>query len=73
MKLAVIGNGRMGRRIGAAWGKEGMFEVAGDVGQGDGLCVRTKDEQGECTILIDGGSSSKKSVGQNIEIPFRNV
>ena len=41
-----------------------------DVGQGDGLCVRTKDEQGECTILIDGGSSSKKSVGQNIEIPF---
>ena len=41
-----------------------------DVGQGDGLCVRTKDEQGECTILIDGGSSSKKSVGSNIEIPF---
>ena len=41
-----------------------------DVGQGDGLCIRTKDEYGECTILIDGGSSSKKNVGENIEIPF---
>ena len=41
-----------------------------DVGQGDGLCIRTKDESGECTILIDGGSSSKKSIGKNIEIPF---
>ena len=41
-----------------------------DVGQGDGLCIRTKDENGECTILVDGGSSSKKSVGENIEIPF---
>ena len=41
-----------------------------DVGQGDGLCIRTKDESGECTILVDGGSSSKKSIGKNIEIPF---
>ena len=41
-----------------------------DVGQGDGLCIRQKDENGECTILIDGGSSSKKGVGKNIEIPF---
>ena len=41
-----------------------------DVGQGDGICIRTKDESGECTILVDGGSSSKKSVGKNIEIPF---
>ena len=41
-----------------------------DVGQGDGICVRTRDEKGKCTVLIDGGSSSKNSVGENIEIPF---
>ena len=41
-----------------------------DVGQGDGICIRTNDERGNCTILIDGGSSSRKSIGKNIEIPF---
>ena len=41
-----------------------------DVGQGDGLCIRTGDESGGVTVLIDGGSSSKNGVGTNIEIPF---
>lgn len=41
-----------------------------DVGQGDGLCIRTCDESGSSTILIDGGSSSRKSIGANVEIPF---
>ncbi len=41
-----------------------------DVGQGDGLLIRTCDESGESVILIDGGSSSRKGIGENVEIPF---
>ncbi len=41
-----------------------------DVGQGDGLCIRTCDDSGPCTVLIDGGSSSRKGIGKNVEIPF---
>ena len=41
-----------------------------DVGQGDGLLIRTCDESGTSVILIDGGSSSRKSIGENVEIPF---
>ena len=41
-----------------------------DVGQGDGLLIRTCDESGTSVIMIDGGSSSRKSIGENVEIPF---
>lgn len=41
-----------------------------DVGQGDGLCIRICDESGDFIVLIDGGSSSRRGVGDNIEIPF---
>ena len=41
-----------------------------DVGQGDGLLIRTCDESGASVILIDGGSSSRKGIGENVEIPF---
>ena len=41
-----------------------------DVGQGDGLLIRTRDESGTSVILIDGGSSSRKGIGENVEIPF---
>ena len=37
-----------------------------DVGQGDCICVRTKEE----TYLFDCGSSSKRSVAENILIPY---
>ena len=32
--------------------------------------IRTCDESGTSVILIDGGSSSRKSIGENVEIPF---
>lgn len=38
-----------------------------DVGQGDGIFVQI--ESGE-SVFIDGGSSSKKKVGENIILPF---
>ena len=41
-----------------------------DVGQGDGLVIRSRDESGTSVILIDGGSSSRKGIGENVEIPF---
>ena len=41
-----------------------------DVGQGDGLVIRTCDENGSGVIVIDGGSSSRKGIGENVEIPF---
>ena len=41
-----------------------------DVGQGDGLCIRTHDENGTMTVLIDGGSSSRSNLGKYVEIPF---
>jgi competence protein ComEC len=41
-----------------------------DVGQGDGLVIRTCDESGSSVILVDGGSSSRKGIGENVEIPF---
>lgn len=37
-----------------------------DVGQGDGICLRT----GEVTILVDGGSSDQKKVGEQVLEPF---
>ena len=50
MKLAVIGNGRMGRMIGAVCEKDGTFEVAGYVGPGD--CGRLS-EIGGAEAAID--------------------
>lgn len=41
-----------------------------DVGQGDGLCIHSCDESGKTTLLVDGGSSSRKGIGTNVEIPF---
>ena len=41
-----------------------------NVGQGDGLVVRTCDESGSSVILVDGGSSSRKGIGENVMIPF---
>lgn len=37
-----------------------------DVGQGDGICLRT----GETTIFVDGGSSDEKKLGENRIEPF---
>lgn len=37
-----------------------------DVGQGDGICVQT----GEATYLFDCGSSSEKSIGEYVLIPY---
>lgn len=37
-----------------------------DVGQGDGICIRSAKE----TILIDGGSSDEKRLGENRLVPF---
>ena len=37
-----------------------------DVGQGDGICLRTD----QCTILVDGGSSSVKNLGKYRLEPF---
>lgn len=37
-----------------------------DVGQGDGMCIRTKDT----VILVDGGSSDKKTLGENTLEPY---
>ena len=50
MKLAVIGNGRMGRMIGAVCEKDGTFEVVGYVGPGD--CGRLS-EIGDAEAAID--------------------
>lgn len=37
-----------------------------DVGQGDGVCLRTK----ETVVLVDGGSSDKKRLGEQVLEPF---
>lgn len=37
-----------------------------DVGQGDGICI----QRGFHTILVDGGSSSEKKIGENVLEPF---
>lgn len=37
-----------------------------DVGQGDGVCIRTKN----AVILVDGGSSDKKRLGKNTMEPY---
>lgn len=37
-----------------------------DVGQGDGICIRTKD----AVMLVDGGSSDEKAMGERMLEPF---
>lgn len=37
-----------------------------DVGQGDGICIRSAKE----TVLVDGGSSDEKRLGENRLVPF---
>ena len=44
----------------------GMEVTFLDVGQGDGICIRTKNT----TILVDGGSSDQKQLGKNRLEPF---
>ena len=41
-----------------------------DVGQGDGICILTGDEGGRKAILVDGGSSSKSRLADQVEVPF---
>lgn len=45
---------------------KGMDVTFLDVGQGDGICIRTK----EAVILIDGGSTDKKELGKNTMEPY---
>ena len=44
----------------------GMETVFLDVGQGDGICIRTR----EAVILVDGGSSDKKNLGKDTLEPY---
>ena len=37
-----------------------------DVGQGDGICIHTK----KLVVLVDGGSSDKKNLGEQVLEPF---
>lgn len=45
---------------------KGMEVTFLDVGQGDGICIRTQDR----TVLVDGGSTDQKRLGENRLEPF---
>ncbi len=45
---------------------KGMEVTFLDVGQGDGICIRTE----EMVILVDGGSSDRKNLGKQVLVPF---
>lgn len=45
---------------------KGMEVTFLDVGQGDGICIRMKD----VAILVDGGSTDKKNLGENTLEPY---
>ena len=47
-------------------GREPLSATFLDVGQGDGICVQTKD----ATYLFDCGSSSEMSIGEYVLIPY---
>lgn len=44
----------------------GMETTFLDVGQGDGICIRT----GQTVVLVDGGSTDRKDLGQSVLNPF---
>ncbi len=44
----------------------GLWAAFLDVGQGDGICLRTKD----VVILADGGSSDEKKLGEQVLEPY---
>ena len=44
----------------------GLSAVFLDVGQGDGICLRTKGT----VVLVDGGSSDEKKLGEQVLEPF---
>lgn len=46
--------------------ERGMKVTFLDVGQGDGICIRTE----EAVILVDGGSTDKKKLGAQVLEPF---
>ena len=46
--------------------QRGLHVTFLDVGQGDGICIRSNRE----VILIDGGSSDEKNFGKNRLVPF---
>lgn len=46
--------------------QRGMQVTFLDVGQGDGICIRTASG----VVLVDGGSSDEKNLGENILKPF---
>lgn len=45
---------------------KGMEVTFLDVGQGDGICIRTR----EAVILVDGGSTDEKELGKNTLEPY---
>lgn len=45
---------------------KGMEVTFLDVGQGDGICIRTRTK----TVLVDGGSTDQKGLGENRLEPF---
>ncbi len=45
---------------------DGMRVTFLDVGQGDGICI----ESGDMVVLVDGGSTSRKDLGERVLEPF---
>lgn len=41
-----------------------------DVGQGDGICIQARGDDEDITLMIDGGSTSRKKTGEYLLIPF---
>ncbi len=63
--LAVFAAGTLGLLM-VRFPEKGMEVTFLDVGQGDGICIRT----GETVILVDGGSLDRKNLGDQVLEPF---
>lgn len=63
--LPVLGLGLQAFLL-APWPVKGLEVTFLDVGQGDGICLRTR----EMTLLVDGGSSDEKGLGRYRLVPF---
>ena len=63
--LPVLGLGLLAFLL-APWPVKGLEVTFLDVGQGDGICLRTR----ETTLLVDGGSSDEKGLGRYRLEPF---